>query len=537
MTTSPTEPVPRTSRSAIPSGDETVTAANGAPAVELRAVDKWFGQVHANRRVDLSVSSGTVHGIVGENGAGKTTLMNILYGFYRADRGQILIAGKPVVFRNSGDAIATRIGMIHQHFMLVETFTAVENVMLGAEGSQLLGPAGRRARRKLAELEREFGLQVPMDVPVGELPVGQQQRVEILKALYRGADILVLDEPTSVLSPREVEGLFRILRTLAGRGKTIILITHKLAEIMAATDRVSVMRSGAVVAHRRTADTTVSEIAELMVGRQIRPASRGVPVEPGRSLLDVDRVTVRDSSGVARVHDVSFSVRAGEIVGIAGVAGNGQSELLEALAGLRPVATGRILVDGEPAVSNSRDRRRRGVAHVPEDRRRSGLVMPFRACESAILGYHHDPRYGRGLRLDWPAVSSDTRGRMEAFDVRPANPQQRTAELSGGNQQKLMLAREVERATKVLLVGQPTRGVDLGGVEFIHDCIRSLRDAGKAILLVSANLDEILDLSDRVMVMAGGRIMGKVPAGRAAERDLGLLMGGVRKSDVPDRAP
>ena len=331
-----------------------VTAANGAPAVELCAVDKWFGQIHANRRVHLSVPPGTVHGIVGENGAGKTTLMNILYGFYRADRGKILIAGKPLDFRHSGDAIAAGIGMIHQHFMLVEPFTAVENMMLGAEGSPLLGPAGRRARRALAELEREFGLQVPTDVPVGELPVGQQQRVEILKALYRGADILILDEPTSVLSPREVERLFRILRTLAGRGKTIILITHKLAEIVAATDHVSVMRNGAVVAHRRTADTTVSEIAELMVGRQVRPAIRRGPVEPGRSLLDVDRVTVRDSSGVVRVHDVSFSVRAGEIVGIAGVAGNGQSELLEALAGLRPVATGRILVDGEPTVSNSR---------------------------------------------------------------------------------------------------------------------------------------------------------------------------------------
>ena len=514
-----------------------MTAAEGAPAVALRGIDKWYGRVHANRGVRLSVAPGTVHGIVGENGAGKTTLMNILYGFHRADRGRILVAGRPISPRSSADAIAAGIGMIHQHFMLVETFNAVENVMLGAEGSPLLRGVFRRTRRKLTELAREFALQVPMDVPVGGLPVGLQQRVEILKALYRGADVLILDEPTSVLTPREADGLFRVLRRLAGQGKAIILITHKLSEIMAVTDRVSVMRNGKAVAHRRTAETTVSELAELMVGRRIRPAVTWAPGSPGRALLRVEGVTVRDDSGAARVHDVSFVVRAGEIVGIAGIAGNGQSELLEALAGLRPIAGGQILLDGEPAAVDGRDRRRRGVAHVPEDRQHAGLVMTFRAYESAILGYHHEPRYGRGPLLDWSAVASDTQKRMEAFDVRPARPRQLTAEFSGGNQQKLVLAREIDRASKVLLVGQPTRGVDIGAVELIHNRIRRLRDSGGAILMVSANLDEVISLSDRVLVMTNGGIAGEVRGEQAAAQDLGLLMGGVREADGPGAAP
>ena len=514
-----------------------MTAAPAAAAVELRAVDKWFGRVHANRGVHLRVAPGTVHGIVGENGAGKTTLMNILYGFHRADRGRILVAGRPVALRHSADAIAAGIGMIHQHFMLVETFDAVENVMLGAEGGPLLRGAARRVRRELAALARAFALEVPMDVPVGGLPVGLRQRVEILKALYRGADVLILDEPTGVLTPREADGLFRVLRRLAGQGKAVILITHKLSEIMAVTDRVSVMRDGAAVAHRRTAETTAPELAELMVGRRVRPAAAPAPARPGRALLRVEGVTVRDAAGAARVDDVSFVVHAGEIVGIAGIAGNGQSELLEALAGLRPVAAGRILLDGEPAAADGRDRRRRGVAHVPEDRQHTGLVMAFRACESAILGYHHEPRYGRGPLLDWPAVAGDTRARMDAYDVRPARPRQRTAAFSGGNQQKLVLAREIDRAAKVLLVGQPTRGVDIGAVEFIHDRIRGLRAAGRAILVVSANLDEVISLSDRVLVMANARLAGEVRGGQAAARNLGLLMGGVRGTDGQGAAP
>ena len=497
-----------------------------APAVELRRIDKRFGTVHANRDVSLEVAPGTIHGIVGENGAGKSTLMSILYGFYRADGGEIHISGRPVAIGSSEDAIAAGVGMVHQHFMLVDTFTVVENVILGAEGGALLAAGTGRARRELERLAHEYALEVPPDALVGDLPVGLQQRVEILKALYRGAEILILDEPTGTLTPQEADHLFRILRRLKAQGKTVILITHKLREIMAVTDRVSVMRQGRMVAHRDTAATTIAELAELMVGRRVLLEVEKGPARPGRELLAVEHLRVRDDRGVVRVRDVSFTVRSGEIVGIAGVAGNGQSELLEALAGLRPAAGGRMLVAGEPVGSGGLVRRRRGLAHVPEDRRRMGLVMPFEARESAILGYHDDSRYRRAPLLDWAAVSRDTAAKMSAFDVRPADPRRITAAFSGGNQQKLVLAREIERDPLVLLVGQPTRGVDIGAIEFIHRRLVAMRDAGKAILLVSSELDEIMGLSDRILVMFGGAVAGEFPAERVAEREIGLLMAG-----------
>ena len=504
----------------------------GAPAVELRRIDKRFGAVHANRDVSLAIAPGTIHGIVGENGAGKSTLMSILYGFYRADGGEIRIGGRPVVIGGSEDAIAAGIGMVHQHFMLVDTFTVVENVILGAEGGALLASGSDRARRELERLAHEYALEVSPDAVVGELPVGLQQRVEILKALYRGADILILDEPTGTLTPQEADHLFRILRRLKGQGKTVILITHKLREIMAVTDRVSVMRQGRMVAHRDTAATTIAELAELMVGRRVLLQVEKGAAQPGRELLAVEHVEVRDDRGVSRVRDVSFTVRAGEIVGIAGVAGNGQSELLEALAGLRPVAGGRILLAGEPAGSGGLLRRRRGLDHVPEDRQRMGLVLAFEAWESAILGYHDDSRYRRAALLDWSAVSRDTVAMMSAFDVRPTDPRRTTAAFSGGNQQKLVLAREIERDLLVLLVGQPTRGVDIGAVEFIHRRLVAMRDAGKAILLVSSELDEVMGLSDRILVMYGGAIAGEFSANRVKEPELGLLMAGAGASGV-----
>ena len=511
-----------------------------APAVELRGIDKRFGAVHANRNVSLAVAPGTIHGIVGENGAGKSTLMSVLYGFYRADRGEIRIAGRTVEIAGSEDAIAAGIGMVHQHFMLVDTFTVVENVILGAEGGALLASGAARARVELERLALEYALEVPPDAPVGDLPVGLQQRVEILKALYRGADILILDEPTGTLAPQEADHLFRILRRLRAQGKTVILITHKLREIMAVTDRVSVMRGGRMVAHRDTAATTIAELAELMVGRRVLLEVEKGPARPGRELLAVERLSVRDERGASRVRDVSFTVRAGEIVGIAGVAGNGQGELLEALAGLRPAAGGRVLLGGEPVDPGGPRRRRRGLAHVPEDRRRMGLVLPFEARESAILGYHDDARYRRAVPLatliapliDWDAVSRDTEAKMGSFDVRPADPRQVTAAFSGGNQQKLVLAREIERDPLVLLVGQPTRGVDIGAIEFIHRRLVAMRDAGKAILLVSSELDEILGLSDRILVMFGGAVAGELPADRATERALGLLMAGAGSGAV-----
>ena len=500
--------------------------APGAPAVELRGIDKRFGAVHANRDVSLEVAPGTIHGIVGENGAGKSTLMSVLYGFYRADRGEVRIAGGPVAIGSSEDAIAAGIGMVHQHFMLVDTFTVVENVILGAEGGALLASGAGRARRELERLAREYALEVPPDAVVGDLPVGLQQRVEILKALYRGAEVLILDEPTGTLTPQEAGHLFRILRRLKTQGKTVILITHKLREIMAVTDRVSVMRQGRMIAHRDTAATSIAELAELMVGRRVLLEVKKGSSRPGRALLAVDRLRVRDDREVLRVSGVSFKVRAGEIVGIAGVAGNGQSELLEALAGLRPAAGGRILLAGEPVGTRDLQRRRLGLAHVPEDRRRMGLVMPFEARESAILGYHDDSRYRRAALLDWVAVSRDTSAKMDSFDVRPVAPRQTTAAFSGGNQQKLVLAREIERDPLVLLVGQPTRGVDIGAIEFIHRRLVTMRDAGKAILLVSSELDEIMGLSDRILVMFGGAVAGEFPADRATEQEIGLLMAG-----------
>jgi len=511
-------------------------AAGPAPAVELRRIDKRFGPVHANQQVSLKVEAGVIHGIVGENGAGKSTLMNVLSGFYEADSGEVLVGGMVQRIASPADAIATGIDMVHQHFMLVDSFGVLENVVLGAEGGAMLAGGLARARAELARLGREFGLEVDPDAVVGELPVGLQQRVEILKALYRGARILILDEPTGVLTPQETEQLFRILRALRDRGVTIILITHKLREIMAITETVSVMRGGRMVAERRTASTTREELAELMVGRKVLLRVDKRPARPGAAALEVAGLTVVDGFGVARVSDVSFEVRAGEIVGIAGVSGNGQSELLEALAGVRRFQRGRIRVAGhEITPEHWRDAhalRRLGLAHVPEDRLRTGLIASFEAAESFMLGYHDDPNYNGALFTDLKALLADCAAKMAKYDVRPPNPQLRTSRFSGGNQQKLVLARELERAPKVLLVGQPTRGVDIGAIEFIHQSLIEMRDAGAALLLVSVELDEVMSLSDRILVIFEGRIVGEVAAADADERTLGLMMANVAPEAV-----
>ena len=500
------------------------------PAIALAGIDKRFGEVHANKAVDLVVAAGSIHGIVGENGAGKSTLMSILYGFYEADAGEIRVAGRPVRIRAPREAIAAGIGMVHQHFMLVEPLTVLDNVMLGAEGGALLAGGARRLRAELDRLGRDYGLVIDPDAIVGDLPVGLQQRVEILKALVRGADILILDEPTAVLTPEEADALFRLLKILASEGKTVILITHKLREIMAVTDMVSVMRRGEMVATVPTSGTSPSQLAELMVGRRVLLRVDKAPASPGAVRLAAEGVTVRDSQGTPRVDDVSLSLRGGEIVGIAGIAGNGQSELLEALAGMRPLAAGRILIDGKPLAADDLDPhklRGRGLLHVPEDRLRMGLVPPFEACESAILGFQQEDRYGSGVIMDRAGVVADTAKKMEDYDVRPRAPLLKTAKFSGGNQQKLVLAREIERQPRVLLVGQPTRGVDIGAIEFIHRRLVALRDEGVAVLLVSVELEEIMALSDRIVVMCGGRITGERRPQDTDERDLGLLMAGV----------
>jgi general nucleoside transport system ATP-binding protein len=522
-----------------------VIPADGAapPVIELRGIDKWFGEVHANQDVSLAIRPGTIHGIVGENGAGKSTLMGILYGYHLPDRGEILVRGRPAAIRSPQDALAAGIGMVHQHFMLVEPFTVVENVLLGVEGGCLLKPGLARARAEIVRLGREYHLEVSPDTRVGDLGVGQRQRVEILKALYRGADVLILDEPTAVLTPQEADHLFRILRALRGEGKTVVLITHKLREIREVTDVVTVMRQGRVVATLPTAGTTSEQLAELMVGRRVSLRVDKTPARPGDAVIEVADLVVEDALGVERVKGVSFAVRRGEIVGIAGVAGNGQSELLEALAGIRPLKSGRIRWRGRDITDQGgrspRGMRRLGLSHVPEDRQRMGLIIPFTARESAILGYHDESTYNRRLRLRRGAVAASFRRQAAEYDVRPTDGALPTSAYSGGNQQKIVLARELARNPDLLLVGQPTRGVDIGAIEFIHRRLVALRDAGKAILLVSVELDEILALADRILVMHDGRIVGEVPQATATERVIGLLMAGVQgppgtDGDVPE---
>ena len=507
--------------------------ASGRPAaVELIGVDKWFGPVHANDDVSLRVAAGAIHGIVGENGAGKSTLMSILYGYYQADAGEVRVAGQTVDIRRPHDAIAAGIGMVHQHFMLVDTFTVLENVMLGVEGGPTLGAGRDKARDALERLEREYKLEVDPDAIVANLPVGRQQRVEILKALYRGAETLILDEPTGVLTPQEADHLFRILRALRVEGKTVILITHKLREILDVTDTVTVMRRGRVVANLPTSQTSKEALAELMVGRKVLLRVDKAPARVGAPVLEVARLQVDDATGVRRVKEASFAVRAGEIVGIAGVSGNGQSELLEALAGIRAIAGGRIVWKGRDITERFAQRtaagmRKLGMGHVPEDRQRMGLITAFAANESAILGYHDDPAYNGPILMDRRAIIDACAAMMSDYDVRPPDPLLPCHAFSGGNQQKIVVAREMNRNPDLLLIGQPTRGVDIGAIEFIHKRIVALRDAGKAILLVSVELDEILSLADRIIVMFDGRIVGEIAAAAADERSLGLMMAGI----------
>ena len=505
------------------------------PAIELVGIDKRFGPVHANKDISLAVTPGTIHGIVGENGAGKSTLMSILYGFYQADAGEIRVDGIARRIDSPRAAIAAGIGMVHQHFMLVPTFTVLENVMLGDEGGALLNAGRAATRAELERLSRDYGLEVPIDTLVSELSVGLQQRVEILKALVRGARILILDEPTGVLTPQETDRLFEILAALRDEGVTIVLITHKLREIMAVTHTVSVMRRGEMVAHRPTGETSREELAELMVGRKVLLRVDKKAAEPGETLVRVDGVTVRagglETGGVDLLSDVSFTIRAGEILGIAGIAGNGQSELLEVLAGIRaPDGGGVVLGTLEITPDTPSDPatvRDAGVAHVPEDRHRMGLVMSFEAQESAILGYHDRDRYNAGIFQDRGAILAEAAARAEHYDVRPPNPRLTSANFSGGNQQKIVLAREMEALPRILLIGQPTRGVDIGAIEFIHKQIIAMRDTGCAVLLVSVELDEIMSLSDRIAVMAEGRVVGEIEGADATERALGLMMAGV----------
>lgn len=501
------------------------------PAIELKGISKSFGPVQANKDISISVAPGTIHGIIGENGAGKSTLMSILYGFYKADKGEIWINGAKTEIPDSQAAIAAGIGMVFQHFKLVENFTVLENIILGAEDGGLLKPSLAKARKTLKELASEYELNVDPDAVIEEIGVGMQQRVEILKALYRQADILILDEPTGVLTPAEADQLFRILHRLKDEGKTIILITHKLREIMEATDTVSVMRRGQMTATVKTSETNPQHLAELMVGRKVLLQVDKVPAQVGKPVLEIENLHVTDEKGVERVKGINLQVRAGEILGIAGVAGNGQSELLEVLGGMRS-GTGSIRLNGAPLAlsgpgSDARTRRAQHIAHVPEDRQREGLIMDFHAWENVAFGYHHDPAYQNGIFMNNAALRADTERKIEKFDVRPPDGWLAAKNFSGGNQQKIVVAREIEQNPDLLLVGQPTRGVDIGAIEFIHQQIVALRDQGKAVLLVSVELEEIFSLSDRIAVMFDGHIMGERLPHETDEKELGLLMAGV----------
>ncbi|WP_375751160.1 ABC transporter ATP-binding protein [Vibrio sp. HN007] len=503
-------------------------------AIELKGIDKRFGAVHANRAIDLRVPKGTIHGIIGENGAGKSTLMSIIYGFYHPDAGSMLVNNKDYRPSNSQEAIASGIGMVHQHFMLVETFTVLENIVLGAEGGWKLQESLSSARKKLLQIEKDYGLEVPLDAIVGELPVGLQQRVEILKALYRDAKILILDEPTGVLTPQEADHLFKILDKLREQGTTVMIITHKLREVLAITDNISVMRQGQMVDHVVTAETNQEQLAELMVGRKVRLKVEKQAAQPKDELIKIKDLSYFDDAGVQRVKGINFKVRAGEVVGIAGVSGNGQSEILGLLSGILKPHSGEIELNGH-TISKEKSTdpqhvRAMGVGHIPEDRHKQGLINKFEAQEAYILGYHHLPKYNKGFLQDKKAIEEYCQVSMDKWDVRPNDVNLKTANFSGGNQQKLVIAREMEENPDVLLVGQPTRGVDIGAIEYIHQQVIAGRDAGKAVLLVSVELDEIMSLADRILVVFDGAIVGEVSAEQADEKTLGLMMANI----VPD---
>jgi ABC-type uncharacterized transport system ATPase subunit len=502
------------------------------PLLELRGITKRFPGVLANDQIDFTLNEGEILALLGENGAGKTTLMNVLYGLYTPDEGEIWVRGSKVDIHNPRDAIDLGIGMVHQHFMLVPVFTVAENVMLGVESMKYgLFLDREAASSRIREISNQFGLNADPDALIEDLPVGVQQRVEIIKVLYRQADILILDEPTAVLTPQEVEELFKVIHSLVDQGKSLIFITHKLNEVLEIADRIAVLRHGKVVGSALPAEATEASLASMMVGRDVILEVEKEPSKPGEVVLEVENLHVLDDRNLTALDGVSLHVREGEVLGIAGVQGNGQTELVEALTGLRQIESGRVTMLGSDITSTSpRKVREIGSAHVPEDRQRDGLILPFSIADNLVLNTYYEQPFAKGISLQHVNIEKVAKERVEQFDVRTPGIFVPASNLSGGNQQKVIVAREFSRPIKILIASQPTRGLDVGSVEYIHSRIIQKRDEGCAVLLVSPELDEIINLSDRIAVMFEGKILAVLSAQEATREKLGLLMAGITES-------
>ena len=504
--------------------------ANVVPALEVRNITKQFPGVLANDQISFTLLPGEIHAFLGENGAGKSTLMNILYGLYDPDQGEILINGELAKIKNPADAIRLGLGMVHQEYALVDTLTVTENIILGTELRN--GPIlnAKEASQRVRDLSEQYGLAVPPDAIVGDLPVGVQQRVEILKALYRNVNMLILDEPTAVLTPQEADDLFRVMRELADQGKALIFITHKLREVREVADRITVLRRGKVVGGADPKTASEGQLAALMVGRDVVLKVDKTAANPGDAVLKVRNLKLRDDRGLTVLDDVSLDVHAGEVLGIAGVQGNGQTELVEAITGLQPLPTGSIELLGKDITNRPpRSITEQGVAYIPEDRKGTGLVLGYSIRDNLVLSTYYKAPFTKGLTFNDAAIDENAQELIETFDVRTPSATTTAGSLSGGNQQKIIVAREFTRENRLLIASQPTRGIDVGSIEFIHNQIIKQRDAGLAVLLVSAELDEILSLADRVAVMYHGKIVGILPIAEATRERVGLLMAGIQE--------
>ena len=502
--------------------------------LELRGITKRFPGVVANDNVNLTLNTGEVLSLIGENGAGKSTLMSVLYGMYKPDEGDILLDGSPKVFTSPADAIAAGIGMVHQHFMLVPVFTVAENVVLGVEPTGALGKLHiDEARRMVREISDKYSLDLDPDAVIEDLPVGVQQRVEIVKVLLRDAKVVVFDEPTAVLTPSEIIEFFEIVKTLVSAGRGVVFITHKLKEALNIADRIAVLRRGKVVGEVDPKTATESQIAEMMVGRPVQLIVNKNSASAGDVVLKVSDLTVLDADGRKHVENVSFEVRAGEIVGVAGVQGNGQTELVEALTGLRKATGGTITLDGKDLThSNPRERHQLGMAHIPEDRQRQGLVGGLSVAENLVLTRYHDDQFSHGVIVDWDAANAIADTLIGEYDIRTPSKETGVGTLSGGNQQKVIVARELSRDLRLTIAAQPTRGVDVGSIEYIHSRIVKERDAGTAVLIVSTELEEVMALSDRLLVMYRGRVVAELDPKKSTPMEVGLYMAGSRPDSV-----